>query len=168
MSRSKSNCASQIVVDPQELTEFLRASRDLTELTDSDINTTKHAKSAIVPNKSKSGWRRFIGIACALGCGICLQMSNIIVKSLKNSHHPVNLSFWRYFGYVLPTLPYLLGMRVFKNVNLFASIGMGDEPTQLCGCSTVRVKTKNLVLFFVSDAYLMQVQNTSNCRRTTI
>jgi len=186
MSKSKINQLnrrSQVIVDPLELTEFLRSSRDLTEIDSDVIPTHKLENDKLSPEfrssklrpdtvlgsglpnkKAKTGWRRFIGIACALATGICFTVANLIVKSLKH-HDPINLSFWRYFGFIIPTVPYLLGMKIFKGVNLWATIGLSDEPSRLCGCCTVPVRSKNMFNFFVSTmsaSYLPEVTMVKN------
>ena len=80
--------ASQVIVDPQELTEFLRASRDITELADEVLNldsTSGKSKNKDISSKEKRGWKRFAGILLALLTGICFTVSNLIVKYLNST-----------------------------------------------------------------------------------
>ena len=149
--------ASQVIVDPQELTEFLRASRDITELADEVLNldsTSGKSKNKDISSKEKRGWKRFAGILLALLTGICFTVSNLIVKYLKN-HHPVNLSFWRYFGFIIPILPYIAYMRVWRGINVFSSIGFGKEGERrsTCCCCGIQLKWKNLVQLLVRNNF---------------
>jgi hypothetical protein len=151
---SRVNRASHIIVDPQELTEFLRYSKDITEFSDLTLNGEdgKVKKEVGGTGSPKKGWKRFAGILFGLSAGICFTVSNLIVKILSD-FHPVNLSFWRYLGYLIPILPYLFYMGICKRVNVFSSLSFGTEEERntvsSCGIFRLKLVHKNTLKLLV-------------------
>lgn len=123
--KSRPVSSSQIIVDPEELTEFLRQSQhcqDIDTLTqnaslgagweehESQKQRTESHKLKPRPMSTDQGteikrWKRPIQILLALTSGLLATLSYIYAKKLSVKYHPIVLSFWQFSTHLLLSIP---------------------------------------------------------------
>jgi len=89
----------------------------------------------------RTGWKRYIGIILAIMSSVVFALGVLIVKSLPQ-YHPYSVSFWRFQGVLLPTLPILFYYRFVKKEPIFDSVCPATAPGH----------GKTIILLFVSQA----------------
>ncbi|ODN00876.1 Solute carrier family 35 member G1 [Orchesella cincta] len=78
----------------------------------------------------RTGWKRYIGIILAIMSSMVFALGVLIVKSLPQ-YHPYSVSFWRFQGVLLPTLPMVFYYRFVKKEPIFDSICPATAPGHL-------------------------------------
>ncbi|CAL8125727.1 unnamed protein product [Orchesella dallaii] len=75
----------------------------------------------------RTGWKRYIGIILAIMSSMVFALGILIVKLLPQ-YHPYSVSFWRFQGVLLPTIPLVFYFRLVKKEPIFSSICPATAP----------------------------------------
>lgn len=64
------------------------------------------------------GWKRYLGILMAISSSMVFALCILIVKSLPQ-YHPFSVSFWRFQGVLIPSIPMAIYFRCVKKQKIF-------------------------------------------------